>query len=121
SLVVSAQDLTEDEFLKSSVRDRTALYHDPLLDAPLASLVKPYRGAERVDELIGLYRSHVEQYPQDAGAKTVLIRLLRRVDRGGADEMITSAVRLHPDYAPLQYVLYRFLEDRGDARATEAL
>ncbi|NLT70886.1 MAG: hypothetical protein GXX91_09350, partial [Verrucomicrobiaceae bacterium] len=121
SLPTVAQQLTEEEFLKNSVRDRTALYHDPLLDAPLVSLVKLYRGAERVDELVGLYRSHVEQYPQDAGAKTVLIRLLRRVDRSGADEMIASAVRLHPDYAPLQYVLFRFLEERGDARATEAL
>lgn len=121
TLVASAQELTEEQFLKNSVRDRTALYHDPLLDPPIDSLVKLYRGAERVDELIGLYRSHVAQYPQDAGAKTVLIRLLRRMDRGGADEMIASAVPLHPDYAPLQYVLFRFLEERGDARATEAL
>lgn len=115
------QELTEEQFLASSLRDRTALHYDPLLDAPLDSLVKLYRGAERVDELIGLYKSHVEQFPQDAGAKTVLIRLLRRIDRAGADEMIAAAVPLHPDFAPLQYVLFRFLEERGDARATEAL
>ena len=31
----SARELTEEEFHQSSVRARTALYHDPLLDAPL--------------------------------------------------------------------------------------
>lgn len=117
----TGQDLTEDQFLEISLRDRTALHYDPLLDAPLDSLVKLYRGAERIDELIGLYKSHIEQYPEDAGAKTVLIRLLRKVDRSGADELISSAVPLHPDFAPLQYVLFRFLEERGDARATEVL
>jgi len=121
SLSLSAQGLTEEQFLAHSLRDRTALHYDPLLDAPLDSLVKLYRGAERVDELIGLYKSHIAQYPEDAGAKTVLIRVLRRVDRGGADELIASAVPLHPEFAPLQYVLFRFLEERGDARATEAL
>jgi len=115
------QELSEEQFIAISLRDRTALHYDPLLDAPLDSLVKLYRGAERVDELIGLYKSHVEQFPQDAGAKTVLIRLLRRVDRAGADEMVATAVPLHPDFAPLQFVLFRFLEERGDARATEAL
>ena len=118
---VTGQELTEEQFVASSLRDRTALHYDPLLDAPLDSLIKLYRGAERVDELIGLYKSHVAQFPEDAGAKTVLIRLLRRIDRAGADEMIAAAIPLHPDFAPLQFVLFRFLEERGDARATEAL
>jgi len=119
--VFHAQELTEEQFLESSLRDRTALHYDPLLDAPLDSLVKLYRGAGRVDEVIGLYKSHIEQYPDDAGAKTVLIRLLRKVDRGGADELIASSVPLHPDFAPLQYVYFRFLEERGDTRAPEVL
>lgn len=117
----NSQELTEEQFLESSLQFRTALHYDPLLDSPLDSLVKLYRSAEREDELIGLYRSHIEQYPDDAGAKTVLIRLLRRVDRGGADELIASAVPLHPEFAPLQYVFFKFLEERGDARAPEAL
>ena len=115
------QELTEEQFIANSLRDRTALHYDPLLDVPLDSLVKLYRGAGRVDEVIGLYKSHIEQYPDDAGAKTVLIRLLRKVDRSGADELIASSVPLHPDFAPLQYVLFRFLEERGDARASEVL
>ncbi len=117
----TGQELTEEQFIASSLRDRTALHYDPLLDPPLESLIKLYRASERVDELIGLYRSHVGQYPEDAGAKTVLIRILRRVDRAGAEEMIAAAVPLHPDFAPLQYILFRFLEERGDSRATEAL
>ena len=93
----------------------------PLLDSSLDALVALYRGADRVDELIGLYRSHVEQYPEDAGAKTVLIRILRKVDRSGAEELLAASAPLHPDFAPLQYVLFRFLEEKGDPRATEAL
>lgn len=111
----------EERFAADSLRFRTTLHYDPLLDAPLESLVKLYVSAERTEELIGLYRSHIEQYPNDAGAKTVLFRILRRVDRAGAEELIAAAVPLHPDFAPLQFMLFRFLEDRGDPRATEAL
>lgn len=117
-----AQNAAEEEkFAADSLRHRTALHHDPLLDAPLESLVKLYVSAGRTEELVGLYRSHIEQYPSDAGAKAVLFRILRRVDRAGAEELIAAAVPLHPDFAPLQFLLFRFLEDRGDPRATEAL
>lgn len=118
---VSAQEGGEEQFLATSLRERTALHYDPLLDSSLDALVALYRGADRVDELIGLYRSHVEQYPEDAGAKTVLIRILRKVDRSGAEELLAASAPLHPDFAPLQYVLFRFLEEKGDPRATEAL
>ena len=113
--------MSEEQFAAESLRYRTALHYDPLLDAPLDSLVKLYVGADRSDELVGLYRTHVEQYPADAGAKTVLIRVLRRVDREGADEAVNTIVPQHPEFAPLQFVLFRFLEERGDPRAIEAL
>lgn len=116
-----AQNLSEEEFTQLSLKYRTAIHYDPLLQQPIDSLVKLYRDAKRVDELIGLYRSHVEQYPDDGGAKTALIRILRKVDRPGADELIASAVPLHPEYAPLQYLLYLFLSERGDERAAETL
>lgn len=116
-----AQETAEERFAEASLRYRTALHYDPLLGPPLEALVKLYVGAERADELLALYRNHIAQYPDDAGAKTVLVRLLRRIDRSGADELIATVVPQHPDYAPLQYVLFRFLEERGDARATEAL
>ena len=115
------QETSEEEFAERSLEHRTRLHYDPLLDAPLDALVRLYQGAERIDELIGLYRSHIEQYPDDAGAKVVLVRVLRKVDRAGADELIATAVPLHPDSAPLQYLLFRFLDERGDERATEAL
>lgn len=113
--------LTPEEFDKLSLQYRTALHYDPLIDAPLDALVRMYVGAERVDELIGTYRSHIEQYPQDAGAKATLIRILKKVDREGADELVSSAVQLLPESAPLQYLYFRFLEEKGDPRATEAL
>lgn len=120
--VLTAQEAgAEDRFAAESLRHRTTLHYDPLLDAPLESLVKLYVGADRADELIALYRTHIEQYPEDAGAKTVLIRVLRRVKREEADEAVNAMVPLHPDYAPLQFTLFRFLEERGDPRATEAL
>jgi len=118
---VAADDSSEEKFESRSLQYRTALHHDPLLDSALESLVDLYREAERVDELIGLYRSHAEQYPDDAGAKTVLIRILRKVDRSGADELIASAAPRHPEFAPLQYLLFRFLEEKGDDRAVDVL
>ncbi|HRQ89079.1 MAG TPA: hypothetical protein PLA50_09790, partial [Bacteroidia bacterium] len=120
--VVSAQEsAAEAQFAADSLRYRTALHYDPLLDGPLESLVKLYVSAERTEELIGLYRSHIEQYPKDAGAKAVLARILRRVDPARAEAFIAESVPLHPNFAPLQYVLFRFLEDRGDPRANEVL
>lgn len=113
--------LAPEEFDKLSLQYRTALHYDPLIEAPLDSLVKLYVGAGRIDELVGTYRSHVEQYPDDAGAKATLIRILRKVDRSGADELISSAIQLHPAFSPLQYLYFQFLEEKGDPRATEAL
>ncbi len=113
--------VSEEKFAAESLRHRTALHYDPLLDAPLESLVKLYVGGGRAEELVGLYRTHVEQYPDDAGAKTVLIRVLRRLNHESADEAVNSIVPQHPEFAPLQFVLFRYLEERGDARAPEAL
>lgn len=111
----------EARFAAESLRHRTALHHDPLVEAPLEALVKLYLEAGRAEELVALYRNHVASYPEDAGAKTVLVRLLRRTDRAGAEELLAEAVPRHPDYAPLHYVLFRTYEERGDARAAEAL
>ena len=121
AFTAQAQELTEEEFVQLSLKYRTAIHYDSLLQQPIDSLVKLYRDAQRVDELIGLYRSHVEQYPDDGGAKAALIRILRKVDRPGADELIATAAPLHHEFAPLQYLLYLFLSERGDERAAETL
>lgn len=108
-------------FAAESLGYRTNLHEDPLLDPPLEALVKLYIGAERAEELVALYRTHLSQYPEDAGAKTVLVRILRRLDRSRAEEFLATAVARHPDYAPLHYLLFRSLDERGDPRAAETL
>jgi hypothetical protein len=57
-----AQDnAAETRFTETSLRLRTALHYDPLLDEALDALVKLYVGADRSDEIIALYRSHITQ------------------------------------------------------------
>lgn len=118
-----AQDraLSPEQFEDASLQYRTALHYDSLLPQPLDGLVKLYREGDRVEELIGLYRSHVAKYPDDAGAKSVLIQILNREKREGAGELVTAAVSLHPDFSALHYLLFQFLEEKGDARALESL
>ncbi|MEM7697474.1 MAG: hypothetical protein AAF236_03615, partial [Verrucomicrobiota bacterium] len=111
----------EVQFSEQSLQYRTALHYDPLLDGPLGPLIKLYGEGERLDELIGLYRAHFEQYPDDAGAKTVLIRILRKEDNAAADKLLAEAIQLHPGYAPLRYLFFQSLESKGDARALEQL
>lgn len=111
----------EAKFDDLSLQYRTALHSDPLVNQPLEKLVDLYVAAGRSDELIALYRNHLAQYPEDMGSATVLIRILRRIERSGVDELIATLVPQHPNYAPLQYVLFRFYEERGDSRAPEAL
>ena len=115
------QSLDEEKFTEGSLQYRTALHYDSMLGQPLEALVKLYDEAERIEELVGLYRSHVEQYPDDAGAKVVLIRILKESERPGVGELIASSVPLHPEFAPLQYLLFQLLEEKGDERAVEAL
>ena len=104
-----------------SIQYRTALYNDPLLDFALDSLVELYRKADRLGELVGTYQSHIEQYPTDPGAKTVLIQVMQSADRTDFEELLTSSVALHPDYAPLQYLLFLTLDAKGDERAIDVL
>ena len=113
--------LTVEQFEDASLQYRTALHYDPLLEAPLDGLIRLYREADRMDELVGLYRSHIEQYSDDAGAKSVLIQILNRDKREGAGELVTSAVTLHPQFPALQYLQFRFLEGKGDERALDSL
>ncbi|MCB1229097.1 MAG: PQQ-binding-like beta-propeller repeat protein [Verrucomicrobiae bacterium] len=110
-----------ESFEKQSLALRTALHYDPSLDSPLKSLVSLYRNADRLEELVGLYRGHISQYPEDAGAKAVLIRILRELNRAEADEMAQSAVQVHPDNALLNFLLYELRARREDPRALESL
>ena len=51
---------------------RTALYQDPLLESPLQKLLSVYREANRLEELLAMYRTHLARFPKDAGSTTVL-------------------------------------------------
>ena len=108
-------------FEEQSVALRTALHYDPSLGQPLRSLVEHYEKAQRVDELLGLYRAHVSQYPDDPGAQVVLIRLLKHLQRPEAMEMLQSAVQRFPDQAMLQYLQFEWYKKSDDARALATL
>lgn len=118
-----AQDGATEEaaFNKQAVAMRTSLHRDPLLESSLKALVDLYQGAGRSEELIGLYRSHIEQYPTDAGAKAVLIEILEKLNRDAAEELIISYIGQHADSAPLHYLYGRFLQARHDTRAAAML
>lgn len=121
--IALAQDGATDQatFDKQAVAMRTSLHRDPLLESSLKALVDLYQGAGRSDELIGLYRSHIEQYPSDAGAKAVLIEILEKLNRDAAEELIVSYIGQHADSAPLHYLYGRFLQARQDTRAAAML
>jgi len=110
-----------DDFDKQSVALRTALHYDPSLGQPLKSLLQLYENADRSEELIGLYRAHVSEYPDDAGARVVLIRLLQMLNRADAGEMIQSGVREHPGEPMLHYLLYESYRKADDQRALATL
>ncbi|MCB1093492.1 MAG: hypothetical protein KDL87_18285, partial [Verrucomicrobiae bacterium] len=109
------------DFDKQSLAVRTALHYDPSLDSPLKSLVTLYRNAGRIEELIGLYRGHITQYPEDAGAKAVMVRLLRELNRGEADELVQTAIQLHPENPLLNYLYYEYRVRHQDEKALDSL
>jgi tetratricopeptide (TPR) repeat protein len=109
------------DLLQKSVPLRTALHHDPTLAAPLTALVKLYRDATSTDELVTLYRRHLDQWPQDAGAQTVLVRVLHAVGDPEAGPAVTAAAKRLPDVPFLQYLLYEHLDADADPAALDAL
>lgn len=108
-------------FDKQSLALRTALHYDPSLEAPLKGLVRLYNKAGRLEDLVGLYRAHVAQYGDDIGAKVVMVRLLKELDRAEASELVQAAARQHPENGELKYLLYQDYKKRGDGRALKTL
>ena len=109
------------DFDKRSLAFRTALHYDPTLDAPLAALVELYQGQNRIDELVNLYRSHLTQYPEDFGAKAVLARVLRKLNRPEFLTLVQAAVEAHPTAGFLQHLLYEALREAAAPGALTAL
>lgn len=113
--------LQGEAFDKQSLALRTALHYDPSMDAPLKGLIRLYDKAGRLEDLLGLYRAHTTQYVEDVGAKVVMIRLLKALDRVEAGEMAQAAAQQHPENAELKHLLYQDYRKRGDQRALKTL
>ncbi|MEZ5299197.1 MAG: hypothetical protein R3F11_00765 [Verrucomicrobiales bacterium] len=109
------------DFDKQSLALRTALHYDPMLEAPLRTLLQHYAKANRTDELVSLYRAHVAQYPQDAGARAVLIRMLRDLRKPEASEAAMAAVQALPQDPLVAYLAFEDYEARSDPRALDEL
>tara|TARA_R110002096_G_scaffold147671_24_gene307858 strand:- start:4076 stop:8008 length:3933 start_codon:yes stop_codon:yes gene_type:complete len=106
-LSLVAQQEEAAEFDKDSIAFRTALHYDPSLATPLSQLVELYRSAERGEELISIYEAHIAQYPADAGAKAVLIRILTALKNPEAEQLATQAIAAHPDQPFLHFLHYQ--------------
>ena len=100
---------------------RTALYHAPTLAPPLERLLKIYREAGRSKELVETYRQHVAQYPADAGALIVLVRLLDATNDAEAGRIAASAVARFPDNAYLRFLHFEHLQQTHEPGALDAL
>lgn len=116
-----SQEKPEDNFNDQSLKLRTALSNDPAIGAPLDSLVKLYQDADREEELIALYKTHIEEWPTDPKAKAVLVRILTKLEHREADETIQLAVQQHPEFAHLQYLLSTNLRKKNINLSLEAL
>ena len=109
------------DLLANSLPLRTALYHDPTLQAPLERLVAMFREQNRLNELAALYRTHIASYPNDAGATLVLIRVLQVSNGTEALSLARQAVTQFPKNADIRYILYALLRTGGDLNALAEL
>ena len=80
-----------------------------------------YREAGRASELIGIYRAHTLQYPQDVSANIVFVRLLASTGDPEAAGAARCAVGQFPQNAYLHYVLYEILRDKQQDQALQQL
>lgn len=118
---LAAQNGDQDDLASKSLPLRTALHHDPTLAAPLERLLALYREADRVDELLGMYRAHLAAYPADQRALVVLVRLLHATGSPEAAGAARSAAARHPENSYLHYLLYKVLNANHDPDALDEL
>lgn len=110
-----------EELLQRSLPLRTALHHDPTLASPLERLVDLYSQADRLEELIGVYRAHLRGYPADRSARIVFVRLLLSSGDGEAERELRRAQGLFPKNSFLAYLRYQLLSEDDDRRALDYL
>ncbi|MBN1809348.1 MAG: PQQ-binding-like beta-propeller repeat protein [Planctomycetes bacterium] len=107
--------------LEQSAPLRTALHHDPALEAPLERLMALYQAEGRLAELLAIYRNHLNAYPNDARALTVYVRLLTAAGDPAAAATAKGATEKFPDNGYLHFLLYRILQSAHDPAALDAL
>lgn len=117
----AAGDADKPTLAEQSLPLRTALHHDPTLDAPLQALVKIYRHENQLDELLSLYAQHLQRWPNDASARTVHVRLLLSVTDPTALAAARAAVQVQPEHAFFRYLLYRALDADGEEGTLDQL
>ena len=91
------------------------------LRAPLRKLAELYRSAGRTEELLGLYETHLAQYPQDAGAALVLARLYSEFKDRRAPEFWKQVVGRFPNDAALYWFNAKFLEEKHDPKSADEM
>jgi len=109
------------DLLQKSLPYRTALHHDPSLEPPLEQLLKLYRDAGRIEELLAIYRQHLNQFPVDSRARAVLYRLLHRSGQVEAESFLRRSVRTCPDDGYLKFLLGSSLDGEGDPEGRRLL
>jgi len=119
--VLAGEKAAEDELRAKSLPLRTALHHDPTMTAPFDRLLALYREANRVGDLLEIYRTHLTKYPKDAAASTVLIRLLTVSGDPEALGVAQRAVTKHGEDAYLRFLLYQILRSNHDPAALREL
>jgi putative pyrroloquinoline-quinone binding quinoprotein/tetratricopeptide repeat protein len=110
-----------EELLQRSLPLRTALHHDPTLASPLERLIELYSQADRLEELVGVYRAHLRGYPADRSARIVFVRLLLGSGDGEAERELRRAQGLFPKNSFLAYLRYQLLSEDDDRRALDYL
>ena len=119
---IRAQERTSAQQLaKQSLPLRTALHKDPSLGAPLDRLVQMYRKANKVETLLSIYQSHLQNYPNDVRATIVLIRLLSALKDPQTAGTARRAVQRFPNNAFLQFTMFKIMRADNDGKALDAL
>ncbi|MDX1563882.1 MAG: PQQ-binding-like beta-propeller repeat protein [Phycisphaeraceae bacterium] len=107
--------------LKATLPLRTALHRNPTLKAPFDRMIKIYRQSGSVDPLIRLYRNHLNQYPNDANAQIVLLRILIATRDLKAEPEATRATQRFANNPTLHHLRHRALLASDASEALEAL
>jgi len=90
---------------------RTALHYDPELPGRVVELCELYAEAGREEELVEIYESHVDEYPEDRGAACVLLGIYQELGRERQEVWARKLLARFPDDAYVLLLTYESLQD----------